>query len=123
MALYYELPVFKDVYQLILKIFECTKDFLNAYKYTLGQDMKRDGIQLVRSIYIANKSKNKKEYLEQFLDDFEVVKLEMRLCVDMKILSVKKQAELSGMMERHRQENNRLAKCPACLMPELLLSR
>ena len=90
---------FSLVGQLILKIFEYTKDFPKEYKYTLGQDMKRDGIQLVRSIYRANKSKNKGEYLEQFLDDFEVLKLEIRLCVDMKILSIKKQAELSGMME------------------------
>lgn len=99
MALYYDLPVFKEVYQLILKIFEYTKDFPKEYKYTLGQDMKRDGLQLVRSIYRANKAKDKREYLEQFLDDFEVLKLEIRLCVDMKILSIRKQAELSQMME------------------------
>jgi hypothetical protein len=99
MALYYDLPVFKEVYQLILKIFEYTKDFPKEYKYTLGQDMKRDGMQLVRSIYRANKAKDKREYLETFLDDFEVLKLEIRLCVDMKILSIRKQAELSKMME------------------------
>lgn len=99
MALYYDLPVFKEVYQLILKIFEYTKDFPKEYKYTLGQDMKRDGLQLDRSIYRANKAKDKREYLEQFLDDFEVLKLEIRLCVDMKILSIRKQAELSQMME------------------------
>jgi len=44
MALYYDLPVFKDVYKLILLIFEYTKDFPKEYKYTLGQDLKRDGI-------------------------------------------------------------------------------
>ena len=71
MALYYDLPVFKDVYQLILKIFEYTKDFPREYKYTLGQELKRDGINLARSIYRANKSKNKVEYLETFLDDFD----------------------------------------------------
>jgi hypothetical protein len=108
MALYYDLPVFKEVYQLILKIFEYTKDFPKEYKHTLGQDMKRDGIQLVRSIYRANKSKDKREYLEQFLDDFEVLKLEIRLCVDMKIISIKKQAELSQMM-KHKQTDNRMA--------------
>jgi hypothetical protein len=86
MALYYDLPVFKEVYQLILKLFEYTKDFPKEYKYTLGQDMKRDGIQLVRSIYRANKAKDKREYLETFLDDFEVLKFEIRLCVDRKIL-------------------------------------
>jgi hypothetical protein len=99
MALYYDLKVFKDVYQLILKIFEYTQGFPREYKYTLGQEMKRDAIVLVRSIYRANKAKNKTEYLEAFLDDFEIIKLETRLCVDMKILSIKKQAELSVLME------------------------
>ena len=46
MALYYDLPVFKDVYKLVLKIFDYTKDFPRAYKHNLGQDMKRDSIQL-----------------------------------------------------------------------------
>ncbi|MEI6079716.1 MAG: four helix bundle protein [bacterium] len=99
MALYYDLKVFKDVYSLILKIFDYTQGFPREYKYTLGQDMKRDAIVLVRSIYRANKTKNKTEYLETFLDDFEIIKLEIRLCTDMKILSIKKQAELSALMD------------------------
>jgi hypothetical protein len=82
---------------LILKVFEFTKDFPREYKYTLGQDMKRDAIVLVRSIYRANKAKNKTEYLEQFLDDFEILKLELRLCVDLKIMSFKKQSEIGGI--------------------------
>ena len=52
-------------------MFEFTKDFPREYKFTLGQDMKRDAIVLVRSIYRANKAKNKTGYLEQFLDNFE----------------------------------------------------
>jgi hypothetical protein len=40
MALYYDLPVYRDVYRLILKIFE----------HTLGQDLKRDSIVLVRAV-------------------------------------------------------------------------
>jgi hypothetical protein len=99
MSLYYDLKVFRDVYLLILKVFKYTQGFPREYKYTLGQDMKRDAIALVRSIYRANKAKNKTEYLETFLDDFEVIKLEIRLCTDMKILSIKKQAELSALMD------------------------
>jgi hypothetical protein len=98
MALYYDLPVYRDTYRLILKIFECTKDFSKEYKYTLGQDMKRDALQLVRTIYRANKATHKREHLEAFLDDFELLKLEIRLATDLKILSVKKQAELSLLM-------------------------
>jgi len=80
-------------------VFESTKDFPKEYKYTLGQDMKRDALQLVRSIYRANKSAQKKEHLETFLDEFELLKLEIRLCVDMKILSFKKQAELTVLID------------------------
>jgi hypothetical protein len=97
MALYYDLPVYRDTYQLILKIFEVTKDF--PKEYTLGQDMKRDALQLVRSIYRANKSTAKTVHLETFLDEFELLKLEIRLCINMKVLSFKKQAELSVLMD------------------------
>ena len=89
MALYYDLRVYRDTYQLILKIFEVTKDFPKEYKYTLGQNMKRDALQRVRSIYHANKATYKKKHLEAFLDEFELLKLEIRLCVDMKVLSFK----------------------------------
>lgn len=99
MALYYDLPVYRDTYLLVLKIFEVTKDFPKEYKYTLGQDMKRDALQLVRSIYRANKSAHKKESLENFLDEFELLKLEIRLCVDLKVLPFKKQAELTVLMD------------------------
>jgi hypothetical protein len=53
MALYYDLPVYRDTYKLILKIFECTKDFSKEISTRLGRIMKRDALQLVRSIYRA----------------------------------------------------------------------
>jgi hypothetical protein len=43
MALYYELPVYHDVYKLILRIFAYTTEFPREYKYTVGDDMQRDG--------------------------------------------------------------------------------
>jgi hypothetical protein len=52
-----------------------------------GQDLKKDSMVLMRSIYSAKKAQNKKEHLEAFLDDFELLKLEVRLCTDMKITS------------------------------------
>ena len=48
MALYYDLPVFKDVYKLTLLIYSLTKDFPKEYKYTLGQDLKKDVMVLTR---------------------------------------------------------------------------
>jgi hypothetical protein len=98
MALYYDLPVFQDVYRLVLLLFQYTTNFPREYKFTLGQDMKRDGLVLVRSIYRANKAKEKAQYLEQFLDDFELLKLEIRLAVDLRLVTIKQQAELTLLL-------------------------
>ena len=100
MALYYDLPVFNDTYRLTLKVFELTKHFSREYKFTLGQDMKRDCITLVRSIYRANKTKAREAYLEQFLDEFEVLKLEIRLCKDLHLITIKQQAGLALLMDK-----------------------
>ena len=54
---------------------------------------------LVRSIYRANRSTNKKEYLEEFLDDFEILKLEVRLAYDMRILAIRHHVEISKLMD------------------------
>lgn len=99
MALTEYLPVYKDTYKLIQMVFAFTKDFPREYKYSLGQDMKRDAIRLVRSIYRANRSESKKEWLEDFLDDFEVLKLELRLCVDLQLLTLRRQSEISPLLE------------------------
>jgi hypothetical protein len=99
LALYYDLPVFKDVYKLTLRVFELTQHFAREYKFTLGQDMKRDCLSLVRSIYRAHKTQHKEVPLETFLDDFEVLKLEIRLCTDLKLLPIRNQAELVELME------------------------
>lgn len=99
MALTEQLPVYRDVYKLIRMLFDIIQTFPREYKYSLGQDMKRDALRLVRSIYRANKSELKKEWLENFLDDFEILKLEIRLCVDLKLLTLRRQSEISPLLE------------------------
>ncbi len=58
-----------------------------------------DSIILVRSIYRANRNTDKCQYIEEFLDNFEILKLEVRLCVDLKLISIKHLAEISKMLE------------------------
>ena len=126
MALYYSLPVYRDTYKLVLLIFRITQSFAREYKYTLGQDMKRDAMQLVRSIYRANKATiGKQGYLEDFLDDFELLKLEVRLCADMKLLSTKRQGELSFLMDSIGKQITgwRNASNANAVKPESLASR
>ena len=100
MALYQDLPVFADVYALTQKIFTVTQDFPREYKFTLGSDMKRDALVLLRSIYRINNARDKVEHLEAFRDDFELLKLEIRLAADLKLLSLKKQAHFAELTDK-----------------------
>ncbi len=100
MALSEELPIYRDTYKLLLEIYKVTNKFSREYKYSLGQDMKRDALILFRNIYRANVNLRKRAFLEEFLSDYEILKLEIRLCRDLNIISVKKLAELSAVMDK-----------------------
>lgn len=100
MVLYSQLPIYRDSYQLLLEIYQITNKFSRDFKYTLVQDMKRDVLALFRYLYEANMSVEKiKEYIDKFLTSFELLKVEMRLCTDLKILSMSKLAQLSLLMD------------------------
>lgn len=118
MGLYHELPVYKDTYQLILYLYDFTKDFPREYKYTLGQDIKRDGMLLVRCIYKANKNVDKQPHLDEFLDHFELIKLQVRLAVDMKLLSIKRQAVLIELMDKIGKQVNGWRKIASSQSPK-----
>ena len=99
MVLYNELPVYRDTYNLMVEVYQVTSRFSHEFKYSLGQDMKRDVLSLFRNLYRANRSSVKHVYLEDFLSDFELLKVEMRLCVDLKLLTIKKMAQLSKLTD------------------------
>lgn len=100
MVLYSQLPIYRDSYQLLLEIYQATNKFPRDFKYTLGQDMKRDSLALFRDLYGANMSaENRRQHLDNFLTAFELLKVEIRLCVDLNVLSIKKLAQLSLIMD------------------------
>ena len=47
MALYSNLPVYKATYDLLITIFQFTKEFGNEYKYTVGAIFKKESIELL----------------------------------------------------------------------------
>ena len=102
MVLYNELPVYRDSYNLLLEIYKATNKFSHEYKYCLGQDMKRDVLNLFRSLYRANRAVEKHQPLEEFLDDFELLKIEIRMCGDLRLLPIKKVAELALLTDAIR---------------------
>lgn len=101
MALHTELPVYRDTYKLVLEIFVSTKSFPKKYKYSLGRDMERDVLVLMRCIYRANRAQEKTAFLNDFLDNFEILKLEISVCVDLHLMTFKRQSVLrEGICEQ-----------------------
>lgn len=100
MVMYNQLPIYRDSYMLLVEIYQVTTKFSRDFKYTLGQDMKRDCLNLFRDLYGANVSVENREYhLRNFLTSFELLKIELRLCVDLNVLSIKKLAQISLLMD------------------------
>jgi hypothetical protein len=46
MSTYNELPVYKATYDLLLGMFRFIKDFSKEYKYTIGESLKNETIEL-----------------------------------------------------------------------------
>lgn len=99
MAQYEHLPIYKQTYDILLRTMTATKDFPREYKYTLGQKIKDELIEMVVLIYRANSAKDKQEHIQQIMERVQAVQLLMRLSHDMKILPRRHYAALSQMTE------------------------
>ena len=78
-ALFSDLPVYKATYDLLLSIFRFTKDFSKDYKYTVGESIKKETIELLTLIYRANVKRDKNEVLQEARERIEVIRLFIRL--------------------------------------------
>jgi hypothetical protein len=83
MAQYQHLPIYKQTYDILLRTMTATKDFPREYKYTLGQKIKDELIELVVMIYRANSAADKARHIESIVGS--AIQLMMRLSHDMKL--------------------------------------
>jgi hypothetical protein len=99
MGLHNELPVYKASYDLLIEIFQFTKEFSKDYKYTVGESLKKETIELLTLIYRANSRKDKQEVLQEARERIEVIRLFIRLMKDMKQINLKRFVEVNKVVE------------------------
>ena len=97
MGLYQELPVYKANYDLLIEIFQFTKDFSKDYKYTVGESLKKETIELLTLIFRANSKTDKQLVLQEARERIEVIRLFIRLMKDMHQISVKNFVTITPM--------------------------
>ncbi len=99
LALYNDLPVYKATYDLLLAIFRFTKEFSKEYKYTIGESIKKETIDLLTLIYRANVKRDKSEVLQEARERIEVIRLFIRLMKDMQQISIKQFVQINEEVE------------------------
>ena len=107
MARYQHLPIFQAVYDLILEIHKRVDNFPRIHRYSIGEKIKNLGFDLLDFIIQANSVKDKVNYLQQAENILEKLKIYIRLCFDLKIISCKGFEFLNRKMEEIGRQLNK----------------
>lgn len=101
MAIYENLPVYKQAYDLLLEIYGMSKNMSRDYRFTIGEEVKKRVMDLMVCIYHANGSMNedKAAHLKKAREYIVEIKLYIRLLSDLKQISVRKLAVLTEKTE------------------------
>ncbi len=101
MALYTALPVYKVAYELLTEIFKRTKLFPREYKYTIGERLKNESLELVINIYKANKAvkADRVDCIGAARENVEVIRLMLRLTRDLQVIGNKAFVFLNKKLE------------------------
>lgn len=94
MAIYENLPVFKEVYDLLLQFIRLSGNLKRDFRYTIGEQLKKDILELCVFIYQANARHEKTEFIGKAREKMVVIKLNLRVLHDTNQISVKQYSML-----------------------------
>lgn len=101
MALYFNLPVYKESYDLLLQIFECSAKLPREYRYTLGERLKNESTDILLQIFEASHFDGiqKKSAIENALLHLEKCRLYIRLFKDLNVWGIATQVSFNIRIE------------------------
>ncbi|MDE7305217.1 MAG: four helix bundle protein [Alistipes sp.] len=135
MAIYDNLPVFKASYDLLLQVVKLSANIRRDARYTIGETLKKEIIELCVYIYRANTRTDKAPLIEEAREKMVPIKLLIRLLHDTQQLSTKQFALLCEQMDtisrqlaawqKYIQKDKKRSRTPesepeADLAPEML---
>ena len=99
MAMHDTLPVFKKGYDLLIEIYKMTSGLSREYKFTVGEKLKNETLELLLQIYKANLSREKEIHIDRCRENTEAVRLLIRLLHDLRQISIKRMIVLNVLIE------------------------
>lgn len=89
------LPVYKSAYDLTIKIFQQSQHMKKEYRYTLGERLKNEVIDLLIDIYSANTLEDKLPYINDARRRIELIRLMLRVLRDTGQIAVRNAASMN----------------------------
>ena len=100
MGAYNELQVYKIAYDLSIHTFTFTEKMKRSYKYTIGEKLNVNTVNLLLNIYKANSRKDERYLqLQAAQEHIEEIRLLFRMSKDLQILTVNRFVVLNEMVE------------------------
>ena len=84
---------------MLLDVFKSSQTMKREYRYTLGEELKREMTQLMMCVYRANLTRDKEPHILRAREHIETVKLQVRLLRDLHQLPVKNMARMTLQYE------------------------
>jgi hypothetical protein len=94
-----ELPIFKAGYDLVFHTFLTIKKFPKEYKYTLGERIKNEGLDLLTTLYQIPFQREKKSFFEKSKSHLQTIRLLYRLSYDLRVINLQKLTQMNVILE------------------------
>ncbi len=86
----YDLKIYQKVYDFLLWTKPTVERFSKVHKYSLGIEIEKETIELIKQIVRANfKKTNRKKDIEECLVHYQIIKILIRISKDYRLLSIK----------------------------------
>ena len=79
-ALYDELAVFKASYDLLLDIYRFSSTLTLEFKFTIGEKLKNETLDLLILVFRANSEREKTQAIQKAREQIEMVRLSPGIC-------------------------------------------
>lgn len=99
MGLFYDLPVYKATYDILLELFLLVQKMPREHKFTLGEQVKKECMDIFLDIYQANTVNDKREFLKSASLHLLKLRVMLRICNDLRLMNMERFIKLNEKVE------------------------
>ncbi|MDE6879504.1 MAG: four helix bundle protein [Odoribacter sp.] len=99
MGMFYELPVYKATYDILVELYHMVQKMPREHKFVLGEKLKEECMEIFLEIYQANTVAEKREYLRRATLHLLRLRVMLRVCNDLRLMNMERFIKLNEKVE------------------------